>query len=821
MAETEIINAKEVFDKILVDPAKNNFENITAQTTERLQEEQKKNQEAFEQYVQQQKEKRGNDELGDVEPFLSSEQAFLLDYTAFNFSTILSNNNFKLRTNWINQLDSEITNEKFISEVCGPDGFDELVNIRPIQYARLIPSIELYKIFYSGESVIGQEQFVFNNYTNLSDIEKATADRTFRGDGAGIKDLSIDLVATNQANYATITAKLTLMFQDIQTIFNEKESFGGSKISYADLLTSPIRKDGDVFGIRMILGYNNTESVFEKLDTKYNRFQIALTFKSHSIELQEDSSCKVVVEYVGWIEMVLNDPSVCNLFKPSSYSEQLLDRYDSDIDTRSQKLEKDKKDMASSLEKMKVNSKEEFELVASSKNNVFLESVYKEQRNKLESLIDKDSEIKTQEETLKQKIDAKQVITKNLRLQNLKDIFSSNLIPIFKLSLSQSMIIAYKSALSSLTADDKGLSSFFSLYSKVSVPIVTNPSTISDDQFDFSKKLTSGDILEDFQKNKTLKFVLFKDLLEQIFSFLSDDIKKVYRTDVEILLGSIVFRPPGNTNTVRINLGYIPISLSLLNNFIVDKFVGRSQTVYTFYQFIKDIIEEFLVKTIQTAETLNPHYDNSSNAFKLAYLPITKNVLKNKYSNCSVLSPENTKQSFFIYATSQTVDQANSSYEENIKNKIPHFFFAGMDRGITKSVKLSEITDGKFKSAIWEQFKSDQEHADTTKWGGYISPAIYTADLELMGYPYIMNGAIIYVDTSLIGLMSDRARQLLLGGYYSVNKVSHNFSSGQFSTKLSATFVSKDATKKSPLKIITEKELLQKSMSDKTMEGIR
>ena len=188
----------------------------------------------------------------EVEPFLSNEQSFLLDYITYNFDTF--QNNTYVNSELVTRLPEDVTNENFLSKCTSPDGFEHLMNIRPIDQARLVPSIELFKVFYDGETPIGEVQFVFKNYTNLTNIDVITKDRLFRGDGAGIKSCTIDLEGKNQSNYTIVNVKLTLLFQDLATAFEEKDSQFGSKISYADLFSVPTKSGNEYFGIKLLVG---------------------------------------------------------------------------------------------------------------------------------------------------------------------------------------------------------------------------------------------------------------------------------------------------------------------------------------------------------------------------------------------------------------------------------------------------------------------------------------------------------------------------------------------------------------------------------------
>lgn len=727
----------------------------------------------------------------EVEPFLSNEQSFLLDYITYNFDTF--QNNTYVNSELVTRLPEDVTNENFLSKCTSPDGFEHLMNIRPIDQARLVPSIELFKVFYDGETPIGEEQFVFKNYTNLTNIDVITKDRLFRGDGAGIKSCTIDLEGKNQSNYTIVNVKLTLLFQDLATAFEEKDSQFGSKISYADLFSVPTKSGNEYFGIKLLVGYNKDESILSDLDTKFNKLSIRLGFVKNSLELNEDSSCKVVIEYYGWIEQLLNDPLVSNIFKVNNQQKQLLENTNIQIQNKQDILTDKKNELSKDFSRLNL-SEEMAQKIKSLREGLFLND-----DRQVNELLTKNQKLKEEQKQVQFQQEVQKVITKNIRLQNLKEIFS-NKIKTYSIFLNYQDIIQYRKLLTGLP-EYGNLQAFFKQFQQT---IGT-----AEQQIDIgSSKIDATETFKRIGENKIVSFVLLGDLISEIMLYLQEDIKKLYRDDIEILLGNIVFIPPSQSNPIQFNLANLPISLAYLNNFLVDKFIGRSQMTYTFYQFIKDLIEEFITKTIQSAATLRPLYNGSINTLNLSYQAINKDKSTNEYSATKVINITNNKLVFFIYTISHSITQSDSSYEDNIKNKIPHFFFAGMDRGVTKSIKFSNLSNGKFKTAIYEQSYSDDiEHKDTAKFGGFIQPEIYSVDIDMIGYPYIMNGNVIYVDTSLIGLFSGKAKQLLVGGYYVLNKVYHEIGTGVFTTKISGIFQSKDATNKQPLKIIKESEL--------------
>jgi molybdopterin/thiamine biosynthesis adenylyltransferase len=284
--------------------------------------------------------------------------------------------------------------------------------------------------------------------------------------------------------------------------------------------------------------------------------------------------------------------------------------------------------------------------------------------------------------------------------------------------------------------------------------------------------------------SRTVGFVLLKDLLSAILENIEPSIKKKYKREFEILFGTITFQPPGSDHQIALPIGDIPISLTKLNYFFVDKLIGKNMTVYTFQQFFEDLFNDFFVKAVENAMRLRSSNDTiQKNSFNLDYLQLYGR--DGKFTVLQEEGPAPQLEVLYIYGNSVgNVETFNS--QDNLANKIPHMYFGGVDRGIVKKIKFSDNTNAKTKAAIWEQNRGDNSGNDRSKYGGTLTPLVYNADATLIGYPYIINGNTIFIDTAALGLNEGKAVDLLLGGYYVVTKVVHELTVDKFETKISA-----------------------------------
>lgn len=724
--------------------------------------------------------------FGGIPPFLQNEQAFLLDYVIKNpniFDILKDTQNIAL-------LPKTETTHQFLNKLSIPDEFKKLLDIQASDCARLVPTYEIYKAFYEDGRETNQELFKFHNFSNLSGLDIMDSTDIFRGSDAGIKNVSITLDGKNSATAALVSVKLTLIFQDINTIWKTEKSYKGSEISYTDLLSAPNKIDGSFYRIKMHLGYNGYEDTsLGDVSFRYTKLLLYLDYFRHSIDFKENGMIQVAIEYKGSLERLLSDSDTCNIFSESVAERRIRERDENVI----KKLEENKQNILEEIDKKKQNSKFLGELEKTAKKDAIKKAFEEEQSQR------KSDELKNELESLKS--GKNKLENKILRLL---DVFDKQ-INYYSIDMSLEDIIEYQKFLSS------GTSKFTRLFDKKFKVIKGNINK------DFSKSIEKpidqilqskekiafikeGKFAEDDLKkvaelavtannqhvDKKITFVLLGELFECILEKINPIIKQRYNgKNFEILFGKTVFVPPSEDRPYEINIANIPISLTKLNYFLVDKFFGRNVDVYTFQKFFEDLFEDFFKNAIQDAARLRSSYNGPQNIFNIDFLQIYKTA--QNYTLNYNPGDKIEKETFFIYSTTTTGKLETFSYSENINNRIPHFFFGGADRGIIKSIKFNNITDAKVKMAIWEANKGGVSNTnDTKQFGGDLTPEIYSVDITAIGFPYINNGNLIFIDTSALGLDKNKGTQILAGGYYTVIKVEHELTEKKFETKINA-----------------------------------
>src|SRR5574343_107028 len=268
-----------------------------------------------------------------------------------------------------------------------------------------------------------------------------------------------------------------------------------------------------------------------------------------------------------------------------------------------------------------------------------------------------------------------------------------------------------------------------------------------------------------------------------LFEYVKDDLVEKYKQEIEIKLGEVIVVPPILNQKVRVSMAKLPVSLLALNNFFVNKIIGKSNDVYTFGQFVEEIIKElFQIALQQTGKNKAGYLSNNFDIF-------SHSVFKTSNGYTTLNDGPIEKMCLFFYSSTKDCNNVSLDYLTNINNKIPHYYFAGTDRGIVKSIKFSDNTSQKMSMAIYERSKQTNLENDTSKNDGVIQPKFYKVTIRSIGNTFSTIGQTIYLDTNMIGINNNaKGRNLYVGGAYFACKVSHTISKDTFETTTEATF---------------------------------
>jgi len=297
------------------------------------------------------------------------------------------------------------------------------------------------------------------------------------------------------------------------------------------------------------------------------------------------------------------------------------------------------------------------------------------------------------------------------------------------------------------------------------------------------------------------------------------------------------------TITTTINLADVPISLELLNAFLIDKLVRQNKSSYPVTLFIKDVISELVIACISpkyfgTSAKLNSAIrisnlllsvplDNNkrdvlmqktaqefinANQYSSYPDPIDLSNLKQEYrdgikkffdTDIESLLANDVASYYFIYCSTKFNEKGNVGDEDEDAKKGIFHFRMGTDSGIVKKITFSKTDSPFYREAV-----AAQEGKDNVS----LIKQVYDAKIEMFGNNIYRPGDIIYVEpyvsyvsrtrqqaystkgatgqqeTKTISILVDMQDYVGIGGYYLVTEVETNINENAFNTNLTALF---------------------------------
>ena len=227
---------------------------------------------------------------------------------------------------YIRILEDTETNQ-VINKMTIDPAVSQFLNGSSFEYAQLVPSIELFKVIYRGETEVDEVQFPFYNFfasipgdpNTGGDVYSeqigggsggnvgAVITQAFRGSDAGIESINFTIEGRDRNAFSAqiIKATVKLYFQDVKVFFRK---FGG--ISYSDMVRVPPGANPANYNrIRMVLGWNANDSLFADINkgdfasvVNNTKTSLILDFWKHDMEFLENGSLRVSISYNGAVE---------------------------------------------------------------------------------------------------------------------------------------------------------------------------------------------------------------------------------------------------------------------------------------------------------------------------------------------------------------------------------------------------------------------------------------------------------------------------------------------------------------------------------------
>lgn len=698
-----------------------------------------------------------------VVPLLYNEQSFLIDYIAWR-APVSRFNDPNLRLGSGENLDSLVngggrylSNEEFLNNLCySKSNFDKFFNIKPYEISNLVPNIRLLKQFYVDNKVYEEHEFVFKNYTDLAKLNNVL-DKPFNSELGGIKKVSIGLNTGKSAVAGSmVSVQLELVFQSPQTIFETTLLPNRRPMSYSDLFSFSKKKGGDYFQIKLISGWSGNQAELSEIDFEQLQTVSLLQLLTYSIELNEDGLTVLKIDYIGSIESITYDSESSNLLKTSEETKKQIKALESEIETSKREQIQDPDGIFGLFGRINVESRT--------------------------------AEIKQLQ--LNSKIDS---LYKMLGDVNL-----------YVLDLNYEDIVLYRRILSSDITDEQLRGGLFNKEPRLiegrgpDTGVVKEPGADEDKTNEALDARLTTELLE----QKTVNFMFLEDLLESALSHCQKEVTEKYQQKLKILLGNFIVKPLMSKDSSEIPLGSLPVSYQLINKLLADKVLGKSNEIYTIGQFIDDIMSDIIGVSLQESLKLKREKVGYQNNFDVLTIPIYRQGTEYK-----VIGTNTDESWLFLYTTSKQLNNISTDYFTNMQNKVPHFFFAGMDRGIVKSIKFTDNSSKKFGQAIYDRGRGNNNNQDSSKTDGSIQPKFYKATIKTVGCPYFYMGQTVYIDTTIIGINSnEKGQNLLLGGAYTVVKVSHEISRDTYETTIETNFETNFDGVQSTVKKINESD---------------
>lgn len=316
---------------------------------------------------------------------------------------------------------------------------------------------------------------------------------------------------------------------------------------------------------------------------------------------------------------------------------------------------------------------------------------------------------------------------------------------------------------------------------------------------------------------RRIHFFYFGDLMDIVLGVVKDK-NRDDNYNLNMLMGPLVLDDFSSGGPVPANLADIPISLDLFVAWYLKNVVAKQRTRYVLKEFIKDVLETLIIRATgedcfltagirkpfvavesfslpglgDTTRKRNPlRLRGSSGGERITIQELKMRTSENKIQRLAHQESKNTHSFFYFYVANVPTVGLSGKKEQDEKRGIFHFNI-GADRGLVRNIKFS---------------KTDQPHHATMRAAADSTDNKrlrdrYNASIEMEGNNIFSPGSYIYINTRLLSdgtsnkEDADRiATELGLGGYYQINKVSHNLDKHDYSTELDCAWIN-SGTKK-------------------------
>lgn len=745
---------------------------------------------------------------------------------------------------------------EIISKLTSRDGLNQFINISPAALSVLQPKVRLFKQVYGPENSktpIAEPEFIFADFYNRQDVESIFAGQKFRVGGVGLKDVNWKLAGTNPAEAEkVINVDLTFEFQAASDLLGNRMNSDGSikagntaedqsivemQANLIDLILHPpgfeesqgvkARLSSEAgeyvskfYRIRMDVGWADPNLVDGKFpgmtaeasedlrrELKKQEMSLILNLVSHKLDIQENGRITLSVEYIGALEESINGNSADILSIQDKLNKvktrgsffglfgggESYDDVQAGLETKRQRIA----DMEEYIECLKLNETGEDEIDAYTDN---IEDLQEEIADNLEDIEEMTSD------------------ARGLVYQQFLSVLNEK---VYTFDVDEDEIEDW---IKSINAESER-PSFDGLTSRITSGA---PDSADDaaDAIDEAAEERSGDIedvndvietakdeAEDPEKGY-ISFLFFGDIIEAACEVMSPQMNTQV-TDSVFLVGPVVINHPRGTRRIVLNIADVPISYSDFQTFYFETVVRKQLASYPLKQFVKDILERLVKKTLQPSECFERGRAKRSINISLSNFTITKNVadllqISNLYTGSptgrTIISAldfpseppaegEELVNCLFFYMNSYKASELRAKEGEDREKGIYHFYI-GAEAGIVKSIDYSRTDVEGLREARQAEVRNLGQIRD-----------VYNASVTLVGNSLFYPGMKVFLNPPLgfgapevDGYGDDNnfgsiSNLLGIGGYYDVITVESGISrGGQYETTLDCVFAQSGGT---------------------------
>tara|TARA_Y100000114_G_scaffold77306_1_gene71009 strand:+ start:1031 stop:3781 length:2751 start_codon:yes stop_codon:yes gene_type:complete len=333
-------------------------------------------------------------------------------------------------------------------------------------------------------------------------------------------------------------------------------------------------------------------------------------------------------------------------------------------------------------------------------------------------------------------------------------------------------------------------------------------------------------LLEDLGSFKQIDYVLFGDLIRLVYKRLY----KIKRGQIQSLKGykpgdedraiksitqsimiftDMIFeifeeskKTVGRAEVVK-SIYDIPIAVKNLHYILARNLYGQQKNFFTVFDLVEELISLISLTRKRKVLLLNDQANVGNYKIKSITYPLLKNPSGTgpQYRICT---DPYVKQSdlysgmlFFINRIKGNKPIPNSLGRETIN---PEFIFGGPDRGIIKKFQLEEITDDDIQKMVFEQLTGSDKNE--------IIPSFFRVNIDTIMAPIFQLGMHIKITapTLISTARSGGAGNFFIDGDYHVRGIVHTYSSGKFTTNITATMYNSDKMRR-----LKDKKLVKKT----------